>query len=74
MLIKIIIIFGKHLNYLKKLRNKVHIHAVQHDHDTDWYSFDSREVKLMKKVLLSVLVSDLFEPEAKHEQIIAYLK
>lgn len=64
----------KNLNYLKKLRNRVHIHAVQHDHDTDWYSFDSREVKLMKKVLLSVLVSDLFEPGAKHEQIIAYLK
>ncbi len=64
----------KNLNYLRKLRNRVHIHAVQNDHDTDWYSFDSREVKLMKKVLLSVLVSNLFEPEAQHQQIIAYLK
>lgn len=64
----------QNLNYLRKLRNRVHIHAVQHDNDTDWYSFNSREVKLMKKVLLSVLVSDLFEPEAKHEQIIGYLK
>jgi hypothetical protein len=31
------------LNYLKKLRNKVHIHAVQHDRDTDWYSFNDQE-------------------------------
>lgn len=64
----------QNLNYLRKLRNRVHIHAVQHDRDTDWYAFNIREVKLMKKVLLSVLVSDLFEPEAEHEQIIGYLK
>jgi hypothetical protein len=64
----------QNLNYLKKLRNRVHIHAVQHDRDTDWYAFNNREVKLMKKVLLSVLVSDLFAPEAKHEHIMSYLK
>lgn len=62
------------LNYLRKLRNRVHIHAVQHDRDTDWYSFNNQEVKLMKKVLLSVLSSDLFRPEDKHKPIIEYLK
>lgn len=62
------------LNYLRKLRNRVHIHAVQHDRDTDWYSFNNQEVKLMKKVLLSVLSSDLFKPEGKHNPIIEFLK
>ena len=64
----------RNLNYLRQLRNKVHIHAVQNDQDTDWYLFDSREFKLMKKVLLSVLASNLFEPEAKHQRVIAYLR
>ncbi|MGH7180655.1 MAG: hypothetical protein ACREJN_01615 [Nitrospiraceae bacterium] len=63
----------QNLNYLRKLRNKVHLHAGQHDRDTDWYSFNMREVKLMKKVLLSVLASNLFKPETEHEQIIGYL-
>lgn len=62
------------LNYLRKLRNRVHIHAVQHDSDTDWYSFNDKEVKLMKKVLLSVLTSDLFKPEDEHTSIIEHLK
>lgn len=62
------------LNYLRKLRNRVHIHAVQHDRDTDWYSFNDQEVKLSKKVLFSVLSSDFFEPEEKHCTIIQYMK
>lgn len=64
----------KDLGYLRKLRNRVHIHAVQHDRDTDWWSFNDREVKLMKGVLGSVLRSELFNPTAEHEPLISYLK
>lgn len=63
----------KDLNYLRKLRNRVHIHAVQHDKDTDWWSFSDNEVKLMKKVLDSVFRTKFFGPEAQHEPLLAFL-
>lgn len=62
------------LNYLRKLRNRVHIHAVQHDKDTDWYSFNNREVELMRGVLGSVLCSELFAPDEDQALLISYLK
>lgn len=64
----------KDLSYLRKLRNRVHIHAVQHDKDTDWWSFNNPELKLMKGVLGSVLRSELFNPLPQHDSLIAYLK
>lgn len=64
----------RNLNYLKNLRNRVHIHAVQHDRDTDWYSFGEHEIKLMKTVLLSVLTGYPFKPEPKDEPILSYLR
>ncbi len=64
----------KNLNYLRKLRNRVHIHAVQHDKDTDWWSFNQKELKLMKAVLGSVLSSALFSPTVKHESLLSYLR
>jgi hypothetical protein len=63
----------KDLNYLRKLRNRVHIHAVQHDKDTDWWNFNNREVKLMKGVLRSVLCSQLFTPLPEHTALLGYL-
>jgi hypothetical protein len=53
----------KDLNYLRSLRNKVHIHVVQHDSDTDWNAFNHNEFKLMKKALYGVLTSELFAPD-----------
>jgi hypothetical protein len=64
----------KDLAYLRKLRNRVHIHAVQHEKDTDWWSFSSKEVKLMKRVLESVLRSKIFDPTVEHEHMLTYLK
>lgn len=63
----------KDLNYLRRLRNRVHIHAVQHDKDTDWWNFNDREVKLMKRVLHSVLCSQLFDPLPQHTAMLGYL-
>lgn len=61
------------LKYLRKLRNKVHIHAVQNGRETDWWSFDHRQFKLMKQVLDSVLRSPLFDPQQEHQEIIGFL-
>lgn len=49
------------LNYLMKLRNRVHIHAIQHDKDTDWWSFSDKEVKLMKKVLIAFCIASYLD-------------
>jgi hypothetical protein len=48
------------LHHLRDLRNRVHIHAVQHDKDTDWWTFEGKDVKLMKAALYSILTCDLF--------------
>ena len=61
------------LNYLRKLRNRIHIHAVQHDKDTDWWSFNTKEVDIMKGVLGSVLRSDLFHPTKDHDCLLDHL-
>ena len=61
------------LNYLRSLRNKVHIHVVQHDSDTDWNAFDNNEFKLMKKALYGVFTSELFKPDEKHLEKLSFL-
>jgi len=61
----------KDLNYLRKLRNRLHIHQFQNYTDTDFNAFRSNEVKLMKKVLHSVLSAD---PFTSNNQDIGLLK
>ena len=62
------------LNYLRALRNKVHIHIVQHDADTDWNAFNDNEFKLMKKALYGVFTSELFKPKKKHLEKLSFLE
>ena len=50
------------IGHLRELRNRVHIHAVQHDRDNDWWIFEARDVETMKKVLRAVLRTDIFAP------------
>jgi len=63
----------KDLNYLRNLRNKVHIHVVQHDTDTDWNAFNNNELKLTKKALHGVLNSELFSPKETHIKMLEFL-
>ena len=63
----------KDLNYLRGLRNRVHIHVVQHDSDTDWHSFNRNEYKLMKKALYGVFTSEMFNPEDRHKDMLNFL-
>ena len=50
----------KNLNHLRKLRNKIHIHAFQQSLDTDWNNFNDRTTELTKSVLFQVLQSRPF--------------
>jgi len=41
----------KKLGYLRKLRNRVHLHVIEQAIDTDWNNFKLSDFQLMKKVL-----------------------
>lgn len=62
-----------HLRVLRQLRNRVHIHAVQHDADTDWFSFTGREVKLLLDALRSILSLEFFQPTPDRLAFLAFL-
>jgi hypothetical protein len=62
------------LNHLRGLRNRVHIHVMQGDKDTDWFKFNDSDVQLMKKALLSILQSPLFAASHDSQKYFAFLK
>jgi hypothetical protein len=62
-----------HLKTLRQLRNRVHIHSVQHDADTDWFSFTGREVALLLNALRSILSLTLFQPTPDHLELLSFL-
>lgn len=64
--------FFKNLPYLRQLRNRVHVHIVQNDKDTDYLKINLKEYNLARKVLFTLLTSELF-PEVK-EDLFDYLK
>ncbi len=63
--------FYQHLPYLRKLRNRVHIHGIEGLRDTDWITFNRKEIDLVKKVLYAFLQSSLFP--VKNEEYFLFL-
>lgn len=61
------------LNYLRKLRNKVHLHLIERKLDTDWNNFNKKDKNNMLEVLAEVLFGDLFRPTEKEKEIFYYL-
>ncbi|HIF9392171.1 TPA: hypothetical protein ACX6SB_000035 [Photobacterium damselae] len=61
------------LNRLRKLRNRIHIHAVQHDRDNDFWVFSAEDLALMESVLAAVLKSTIFEPHPNYDNIFYWL-
>lgn len=61
------------LNYLKKLRNKVHLYAEDFS-DSDWNSFKLSDINLLKKILLTFLVSSFFNASSEDKKIFNFLK
>jgi hypothetical protein len=61
------------IGHLRGLRNRVHIHAVQHDRDNDWWVFRSQDVETMKEVLRAVLNADIFDPFPNYQKLFSWL-
>ena len=53
----------KKLQNLREIRNKVHIQKVRSSDQTDFNSFNQESTDMVKKLLLSVLGSPVFEPK-----------
>jgi hypothetical protein len=63
----------KQLSFLRRLRNKVHLHLVERRLDTDWNNFGVNEYLLMKRVLRSLLLGALFSAEGAQPRIFDFL-
>ena len=53
-------LFYKKLPYLRRLRNRVHIHILKDDSDTDYISITTTDYNLARKTLYLLLTSSLF--------------
>lgn len=58
----------KELNHLRKLRNKIHLFAIEERLDTDWNNFGDREFELIKKALRAILYSEIFPENRAYKQ------
>ncbi len=61
------------LDNLRKLRNKVHLQAIDNPTDTDWNSFNKNEVSDMDAILYSVFTGNIFHPSANEKMYFQYL-
>ncbi|WP_143073020.1 hypothetical protein [Parapedobacter indicus] len=65
----------KSLNYLRKLRNKVHMHLIDKHLDTDYNNFNSKQYEIMKSALLQVFSSERFPyDKGKFDILYQYLR
>ncbi len=64
----------KKLNYLRKRRNKIHLHLVNSGQDTDWFNFNSDDIKTLKQVLHVFLTSTYFSPTKAEIEMFKFLK
>lgn len=63
----------KKLNYLRKLRNKVHLQIIEDDYGTDWHKFQHDDIKLLKTTLYLFFTSKLFSPSAEDKKVFDFL-
>lgn len=61
------------LNYLRQLRNKVHLQAINEPQDTDWNKFDNRHLSDMSMVLYEIFTSELFDPTEDEKEYFDFL-
>lgn len=66
-------VYGR-LKYLRKLRNKVHIHAIDGRCDTDYNSFNVQDYRIMKEVLYELLAKYEFCSSPDLMEIYDFLK
>lgn len=61
------------LQYLRGLRNKVHLHVIDEPTDTDWNAFQPRHLCAMAQVLHSVFTGPIFRPSQQERGYFDYL-
>lgn len=61
------------LQYLRKLRNKVHLHVIDEPTDTDWNAFQYRHLCAMAQVIHSVFTGPIFRPSKQEQSYFNYL-
>jgi hypothetical protein len=64
--------FFRKLSCLRKLRNRVHVHIVKDNTDTDYLKINQKQYNLAREVLYTLLTSELF-PNVR-EDLFDYLK
>ena len=63
----------KKLNHLRKVRNRIHLHAIDEDYDTDWFKINKDDVITIKVVLYSFMTSSFFKPSNDEKQYFDFL-
>jgi hypothetical protein len=61
--------FYKSLPYLRALRNRIHLHALETYEDSDYNKFSLKDLELMKKILRALLTSELFPQPRIHANL-----
>lgn len=64
----------KQLNYLIKLRNKIHLYLSTNDTDTDYMKIKNEDLSTLKMVLHSFMMSSLFSLSLDQKKLFDYLK
>ncbi|GAH57032.1 unnamed protein product, partial [marine sediment metagenome] len=62
------------LNYLRKLRNKVHLYLIDNNLDHDLNKFNLNDMSAMAQVIHSTFTSGIFKPSDKEKAYFEYLK
>jgi len=62
------------LQYLRRLRNKVHLHVIDKPADTDWNAFEHRHLCDMAQVIHAVFTSAIFRPSQQERSYFSYLE
>ena len=52
--------FYSKLSYLRRLRNRIHLHVTEGRADTDYLKFARKDFELMREILKALLTSHLF--------------
>jgi len=64
----------RRLNFLRKLRNKVHLHLIKSPVDHDWNRFGYDEMCAMAKAIYSIFTSGIFRSSNEEKSYFEYLK
>ena len=62
------------LGYLRRLRNKVHLHLIDEPTDTDWNAFQHRHLCAMAQLIHATFTGNIFRPSQGERGFFQYLE